>query len=444
MKKKKQTVALTKESEIFRVPKVWGEEQWIVNESYCGKKLLLKKNYQCSLHSHKEKDETFYVQSGKVAMELGGEQYVLMPGDTIQVAPNTPHRFTGLEESEIFEFSTTHRDSDSYRLTQSGHIDTERFSREVEVIKRFPKSRVLVVGDVMLDTYLHGSVERLSVEAPVPVMRYEHDTHLPGGAANAARTARSLGGTVTLIGVCGKDKAASTLRALLVKDGIRPLLIVDPKRITTQKQRLAIKGFQQLARLDYEDTNALSVAHEKHLIATVRKAANLADVLLLSDYAKGVFSPTVLASCVAIAKKRGIPVVVGPKPIGPSYITAVKGATLFVPNRPEAQVLGGNLSNESLVRRLAKNVQGNVLITLGEKGMLLAENGKKLLHLPTFARSVVDVTGAGDTVVATCALSLAAGATLAEAADLANRAAGIVVGKPGTATLSADELRAVL
>ncbi|MDO8518115.1 MAG: PfkB family carbohydrate kinase [bacterium] len=444
MKKKKHTGPLTKESKIFRVPKVWGEEQWIVNKSYCGKKLLLKKNYQCSLHSHKEKDETFYVQSGRVAMELGGEQYVLHPGDTVHVAPNTPHRFTGLEESEIFEFSTTHKDSDSYRLTQSGHIDTERFSRETEIIKRFPRSRVLVVGDVMLDTYLHGSVERLSVEAPVPVMRYEHDTHLPGGAANAARTARSLGGTVTLVGVVGRDKAASTLRALLVKDSIRPLLLIDPKRITTQKQRLAIKGFQQLARLDYEDTSALSPTQERRLITAVRKATTTADVMLLSDYAKGVFSPTVLQSCIAIAKKRGIPVVVGPKPTGHSYLAAVKGATLFVPNRAEAQVLGGNITSELLARRLAKNVQGNVLVTLGEKGMLLAENGKKLLHFPTLARSVVDITGAGDTVVATCALALAAGATLAEAADLANRAAGIVVGKPGTATLSADELRAVL
>ncbi len=444
MKKEKHTRALTKEVKIFRVPKVWGEEQWIVNKSYCGKKLLLKKNYQCSLHSHKEKDETFYVQSGKVAFELGAQHCVLYPGDSIYVAPGTPHRFAGIEESEIFEFSTTHKEEDSYRLTQSGHVDAGRFSKEIEILNRFPKSRVLVVGDVMLDTYLHGSVERLSVEAPVPVMRWEHDTHLPGGAANAAHTARSLGGSVTLVGVCGRDKAAATLRGLLTKEGIRPLFIVDPKRITTQKQRLAIKGFQQLARLDYEDTRALSAAQGQRIVAVVRRAIVRADVLLLSDYAKGVFSPTMLARCIALAKKRGIPVVLGPKPEGPAYLTAAKGATLFVPNRAEAQILGGNLASEPLARQLAKAIRGNVLITLGEKGMMLAEKGKKLLHLPTFARSVVDVTGAGDTVVATCALALAAGASMAEAADLANRAAGVVVAKPGTATLSAEELRAVL
>ncbi|MEK7612543.1 MAG: PfkB family carbohydrate kinase [Patescibacteria group bacterium] len=425
---------------MVRVPKVWGEEHWIVNKQYCGKKLILKKNFQCSIHSHKEKDETFYVQSGLVRMEVNNKVHVMKPGDSITILPNTPHRFTGLEDSEIFEFSTTHKEEDSYRTTTSRHIDAGRFAREEEIIKRFNKTRVLVVGDIMLDTYLHGLVERLSVEAPVPVLRYEHKTHAPGGAANAARTIASLGGKVTLVGVCGKDQAATIVRTELRKAHIRAELLIDSTRSTTEKQRLAIKGYQQIARLDYETVKPLSASLEKKLIAHVRALMKNNDALLLSDYAKGVFSPSVLAACIAVAKRAGKPVLLGPKPANPAYLGAVKGVTLFVPNRVEAQVLGGDKTPPVLARWLSKTLGSNVLVTMGDKGMLLAEKGKKLLHIPTVARSVVDITGAGDTVIATCTLALAAGATFADAADLANRAAGIVVSKPGTAAPRKEEL----
>src|SRR3989344_1107021 len=250
-------------SAIHKEKKLWGEEHWIVNKAYCGKKLILKKDRRCSMHSHKEKDEVFYVQSGKVLLELHGKKQILNPGDFIHIPPGTPHRFTGIENSEIFEFSTTHDEGDSYRSELSGHIDQDRYDREVALIEGFSKVHVLVVGDAMLDTYIEGSVSRVSPEAPIPIVRGRAQWHVPGGAANVSRNVVSLGGKSTLIGVRGADHAGKTLESLLKKGNSASHLIVDRTRCTTQKQRIVGNGKHQVTRIDYEETADVSSAIQK-------------------------------------------------------------------------------------------------------------------------------------------------------------------------------------
>lgn len=426
-------------------PKEWGEEHWIVNKEYCGKKLILKKNRRCSMHQHKEKDEVFYLQSGKVLMEIGGKEYTLKPGDSIHVPCNTPHRFTGLELSEIIEFSTTHKEEDSYRSELSGHVEPQRYSLQSNAIAAFKDARVLVVGDVMIDIYLHGNVDRISPEAPVPVVRYKYEEAVPGGAANVAMNISMLGGTATLIGVCGDDEGKNTLADALDAHGITSMLVHDTTRLTTQKTRIVSHGKQQLLRFDAEQTHPLTATLEKQLLDLIKKQLPNHDVLLLSDYAKGVFSPGFLKGCIALAQKKKMPVLLDPKPLDSSYIKAIRGVSLILPNKREAQIMNdsGTADIEQLATDLSKKAKTIVLLTAGEQGMVLA-NGKKITTFPAITHSVIDVSGAGDTVAATIALASAVNLDLGYAADLANRAASVVVTKAGTATLTQEELLNVL
>jgi D-beta-D-heptose 7-phosphate kinase/D-beta-D-heptose 1-phosphate adenosyltransferase len=433
-------------SSIHREKKQWGEEQWIANKEYCGKKLLLKKNRRCSMHVHKEKDEVFYLQSGKVCLEVGGKEYLLKPGDFIHIRRGVPHRFAGMEESEMFEFSTTHHEEDSYRSSFSGHVEPERFERQHALIERFPKARVLVVGDVMLDTYFSGSVDRISPEAPIPVLHFQQKTEFPGGAANAARNVAALGAHVTLIGVRGKDEAGATLERLLTKGRVRSLLFSDTSRYTTQKQRIVAGSAHQLVRMDFEERSSFPDGRARILVKRVGNLLPCHDVLLLSDYAKGIFTPSILRSCIALARKYRKPVILDPKPLDASYLGCVKDVTLITPNLREARFLTGraDASPDEAGKILASSLKAPVLLTLGAEGMLLARPGKPPMRYPVVAREVADVSGAGDTVVAVLALVLALRGDLLDAIDLANRAAGIVVGKAGTATLTSAELLDVL
>jgi len=398
------------------------------------------------MHSHREKDEVFYLQSGKVLMELGGERFVLQPGDFVHVPTNTPHRFTGLEASEIFEFSTNHREDDSYRSTTSGHIEQERFDRQSKLVERFRKTKVLVVGDVMLDTYLSGSVDRISPEAPIPIVHFQKKTSFPGGAANAARTVAALGGQPTLLGVRGDDTPGRELETLLKKDGVRVRLLVDAQRATTQKQRIVAGNAHQIVRLDTEENTPLSAPQVRSLLRHIETLLKTHDALLLSDYAKGLFSPAVLRSCIAIARRQRKPVIVDPKPIDASYLSSVQGVTLITPNRKEALLLSGrgNGTPETIGKILATKLKAAVLLTLGAEGMLLIQPGKALCRLSACAREITDVSGAGDTVAAVITMVLGLKGDLVDAVDLANRAAGVVVGKAGTATLTPAELLEVL
>lgn len=427
--------------------KVWGEEQWIVNKEYCGKKLVLKKNRRCSLHRHATKDEVFYVLSGEVQLELDGETRVLLPGDFAHVRRGTYHRFTGLLDSEIMEFSTHHREEDSDRKEASGHSDPLRFARQSVLLNAFSRVNVLVVGDVILDQYLHGSVDRISPEAPVPVVSVLHRREVLGGAGNSAANIAALGGTVHFISASGKDAAAKSVTALLRKAKIYSKLLAVPDRKTSTKERIIGNNGQQMMRLDSEDKFLINHVTEHTMIAAVKKIIRNIDVVLISDYAKGVVTPTLVSILSRLSKKHGIPLVIDPKPRPQIPLSLLADATLITPNLREATLLT-TLSHletpESIGNNLSRSMKGSCLVTRGSNGMDLWKNGKMIIHFSAHSPEVVDVSGAGDTVAAVAALCLGAGASILDAVDIANRAASVVVRKQGTATLRPDELNAAL
>ena len=302
---------------------------------------------------------------------------------------------------------------------------------------------VLVIGDVMLDHFIVGSVDRISPEAPVPVVRFAREDYRLGGAANVANNLRTLGAAVELIALAGQDTEADRLRQELANIQIGSSgLVVDPSRVTTRKTRVVTTRNQQVARIDYETDEEVSGAIEAALISQIERLASGSSAILLSDYLKGTVSKRVAEAAIGSAKANGIPLTVDPKVPHTSYY---KGATLVTPNHHEAEaVTRMRLRTDqetSVGARQFKKAAGceSVLITRGEQGMWL-HTAAGDTSLPAEAREVSDVTGAGDTVIATITLALAAGVPIVDAARLANRAAGIVVGKFGPATVTADEL----
>jgi quercetin dioxygenase-like cupin family protein len=311
---------------IHREKKVWGEEHWIVNKEYCGKKLILKKDRRCSMHSHNKKDEVFYLQSGKVKMELKGTDHILNPGDIVHIPPQTPHRFTGLKDSEIFEFSTTHEEEDSYRTELSGHVEQERFDRQSALLKKFSKTSIIVIGDLMLDRYTYGSIDRISAEAPIPIVQTKGTKDLIGGAGNAAANICAIGARVRLIALCGKDLDGAIIKSLCKQKGIRTNLIFDPSRPTTLKHRITRNNNQQIVRIDTEETKQISAVQEQKILALLRTHAVSAHAILLSDYAKGVLTSKIFETAYALGKKHDIPVIVDPKPRGTSTLKHLQKA----------------------------------------------------------------------------------------------------------------------
>jgi rfaE bifunctional protein kinase chain/domain len=431
--------------QIHREKKLWGEEQWIVNTEYCGKKLILKKNRRCSLHLHKTKDEVFYLQSGLVKLELGNKTYTMHPGDFVHIKPKQEHRFTGLKDSEILEFSTHHKEADSFRKEYSGHADPERYARQSKLLQQFSKQKILVIGDVMLDKYTHGRVDRVSPEAPIPVVRIEKRTAVLGGAGNSAAGIKHLGGVVTLISVIGNDDAGCTVTALLKKQGIAAKLLRD-SRPTTVKERIIGSQAQQIVRVDSESTDQISAALEKKLVAAIKKGAKGASAILLSDYAKGVLTPGVMQAAYELGKRRKIPVIVDPKPHGIQSVALLRGASAITPNVREARQMLGDLrlSEEKIGTALSRISKAAVILTRGERGIDVCLRGKKIAHFDALSPDVVDVSGAGDTVAAAVTLTMAADGELTDAADIGNRAASVVVSKHGTATVNPEELDAAL
>jgi D-beta-D-heptose 7-phosphate kinase/D-beta-D-heptose 1-phosphate adenosyltransferase len=303
---------------------------------------------------------------------------------------------------------------------------------------------VLIIGDVMLDHFVIGRVDRISPEAPVPVVRFDHEEYRLGGAANVAHNVAALGGRVDVIGVAGSDAAADTLRAHLDRARIgSSALVADAARSTTRKLRVVTTRNQQVARIDYEHDVEVTGEVEASVIDRIERLSAGADAILISDYLKGVVSRAVANAAINAARRRGVPVLVDPKV---PHIDYYAGATVITPNHHEAEAVT-HMRIRSAAEALAAAARfreraccESVLITRGEHGMtLLGPDGEA--ELAAEAREVSDVTGAGDTVIATMTLALAAGASLVEAARLANRAAGIVVGKFGPATVSVGELR---
>jgi D-beta-D-heptose 7-phosphate kinase/D-beta-D-heptose 1-phosphate adenosyltransferase len=302
--------------------------------------------------------------------------------------------------------------------------------------------RVLVVGDVMLDEFLWGRVSRISPEAPVPVVEVTRQSFHLGGAGNVAANVRSLGGSAVLVGLVGRDAAGEHVVEALREAGVEPRLVSAPDRPTTVKTRIVAHS-QQVVRADREESRDVTGPAAEAIRETLRAELSGCDALVVSDYQKGVVTASLLRSALPLARRRRRPVLVDPKV---RHFALYRGVTVVTPNQLETeQVTGVRLRDDGdLVtagRRILSLLRCRAaLVTRGEQGMSLFERGRPPLHVKAAAREVFDVTGAGDTVIATIALALAAGATLAEATFLANAAAGVVVGKVGTAQASAHEV----
>ncbi len=308
------------------------------------------------------------------------------------------------------------------------------------ILAKFRHVRVAIVGDVMLDRYLLGDVERISPEAPVPIVVVEDERDVPGGAANVAANVLALGGRPRLIGVVGDDATGDSLRQLLTALGFgEDGLITVPGRPTTSKTRILARG-QQVVRIDREVSNPLPDRHRDAVLAAAHHALPESDVLVLSDYAKGVLDAALIEELIRTAVERGIPVVVDPKP---KQLNACRGATLLTPNRRELEAAtGGHFTDEDSDFEVTRERLGvdHLLVTLGAEGMALASAGEPIRRAPTISREVFDVSGAGDTVTAWMAAGLGAGVPIEEAAWLANLAAGVEVGKLGAAAVSQGEV----
>jgi len=314
------------------------------------------------------------------------------------------------------------------------------------LVERFPRVRLLVLGDVVLDEYLWGSVERVSPEAPVPVVHVQDETQVLGGAANVARNAVALGAQVALCSVVGDDAAGRRLAALVEAQGVDPGgLVVAPGRPTTRKTRVVARS-QQVVRFDRETHEPLAAPVAARLLAALEKALAGADGAVVEDYGKGVLAPRIAAAAMRRLRAAGLPVAVDPK----ASLAPYRGAALLKPNLREAEALSGLKIREpaDLARAAARlrrrSGGGAVVVTRGADGMTLFEKDGPGVPVATARREVFDVQGAGDTTIAALALALRAGGTLFEAAVIANAAAGVVVAKVGTATSSSAELRAAL
>lgn len=314
--------------------------------------------------------------------------------------------------------------------------------RASELIARLAGLPVLVVGDVMLDRFIVGHVTRVSPEAPVPVVRFVSEHVRLGGAANVAHNLVTLGARVSLVGVVGRDVVANRLREQLSACGISSDgLAVDPERPTVEKVRVVTERNQQVTRIDYEDDADIHGGVERQVTELIEELGPRAKVLLVSDYLKGTITPAVMQLLVRL-KGRDRPLIVDPKV---PHLERYAGATLVTPNHHEAATATHlRIGSDDAAREAATEFRRRArceaaLITRGEYGMWLSTPDVEGA-IPAVAREVADVTGAGDTVVATLALALAADATISEAAVLANHAAGIAVGKFGPATVSREEL----
>ncbi len=312
------------------------------------------------------------------------------------------------------------------------------------VLPSFDRARLLVAGDVMLDRYWTGPTSRISPEAPVQVVQIRKDETRPGGAANVALNAAALGVKTHLLGVVGKDEPANLLRKALSAQKIAPDLVETLDRPTITKLRILSRN-QQLIRLDFEESLSVAGAFDRDAyLMRYRLALSDSDVVILSDYGKGTLAD--VAELVKAARALDKPVLIDPK--GSDY-RPYRGATLLTPNMTELEAVVGKCRDEAELVEKAEKLRAELdlaalLVTRSEHGMTLIQPGHPPLHLPTAAREVFDVTGAGDTVIATLGAALAAGQDLAHACRLANFAAGIVVGKIGTATVSIAELQNAL
>jgi len=320
-------------------------------------------------------------------------------------------------------------------------------TRLLDLITNFKNQKILVIGDHMLDDYWIGTVDRISPEAPVPIVAARERKFVPGGAANVAHNLNALKGTVISFGVAGKDEEGAILKRLLTQEGLSCHLIAEEGRPTTHKVRV-IAHNQQTVRVDWEKKHLIHPETVNQILSLLQEHIKDAKVLIISDYGKGVFNQSFVQQLVTLARQHHVITLVDPIP---KHALFYNGCDLVTPNHKEAVVMAKKEDHEQtedvniIGEHLKQTLGANILITRGEKGMALYEQNKEPQHITTKAVEVFDVSGAGDTVVASLGLALAAGATLQEASHLANYAAGVVVGKSGTSTVNQEELmKAVL
>lgn len=323
-------------------------------------------------------------------------------------------------------------------------------ARVQKILAAAARARVLVVGDVMLDQFIWGEVSRISPEAPVPVVDFKRESFMPGGAANVARNLADLQAATEIFGVVGRDDSAGKLKRLLGEKKIGcGGLVADKTRLTSVKTRV-VAHQQQVVRVDRETRRDLTAATSALLLKSIMARLPQADAVIVGDYGKGVVTQDLLDELRQLCRARGIWLSLDPKP---THELDLQGLSLITPNRKEAFGLAGltddsrqenPLEDENLMRvadkLLAELKPALLLITLGDLGMLLCQRDQQPFHIPTVAQEVFDVSGAGDTVIASFTLAIAAGASPVEAAIFSNHAAGVVVGKVGTATVQPDEL----
>jgi D-glycero-beta-D-manno-heptose-7-phosphate kinase len=322
-----------------------------------------------------------------------------------------------------------------YRLIILLNLNSPSLSMHPEeIIHNFSNAKVAVIGDVMLDIFVYGTVERISPEAPVPILKKEERILCLGGAANVAANVASLGGKVTLFGYTGKDRKSKTFRSLLSKKFINFNLFPILKR-TISKTRIIGNNNHQIVRIDRDEFALPNQEDEEKILNSLIELSP--DIIVLSDYAKGTLTKNL---CSKIIEKFPDKVIADPKPKNKDFYSNIY---LITPNLKEAIEMSNASNVESSGKRLQEEIKSNVLVTCGKDGMVLFDKSD-IFHFPTFAKEVFDVTGAGDTVVSALALSLASGASLKDASSIANYAAGIVVGKKGTATVSKEELLSVV
>ncbi|NLB55255.1 MAG: D-glycero-beta-D-manno-heptose-7-phosphate kinase [Lentisphaerae bacterium] len=319
-----------------------------------------------------------------------------------------------------------------------------------DILSKFANREVLVVGDLMLDRYIYGEVDRISPEAPVPVVEVKKEKYMPGGGANVARNIQAMGGKASLCGVIGDDQHGNDLLRVLAEAGVKTDLVLKVPGVNTTVKTRVLAGRQQIVRIDWDKRIELPDDMKKEWLVRIQAAVKMADGVVLEDYDKGLVDQDLMSVVIGAAQASGVPCGFDPKR---NTELRLDGITLVTPNRKEAFLLAGMHESPACVEplkdvqllevsdRLRKKWNARFLvITLGPQGMLLIQEGEEPQHIPTEAREVFDVSGAGDTVIATMVLAMAAGAESRKAVELANCAAGVVVGKIGTASCSADEL----
>ena len=322
-------------------------------------------------------------------------------------------------------------------------MKTQSFTKLKTIISNFKNKKILVIGDLILDEFIWGQVSRISPEAPVPVVWVKDESFMPGGASNVANNINSLGGRAYMVGVVGNDDRAGILKGELEHRGVNvDGIFTDPERPTILKTRV-IAHQQQVVRIDKEKTDPLKDKIVNRIINYIENVIDEVDGLIVEDYGKGLITPKLLDKIVPLAKKKKKIIAVDPKEEHFSYY---KGVTVLTPNNNEAsRAVGFEIKDKATLKKagfeLLKKLQSRIiLITLGEDGMMVFEKDKSPKKIETIAQEVFDVSGAGDTVVSTYALSLIAGATPIQAAHIANCAAGIVVGKVGIAVVNQSEV----